>query len=288
MSEPTKPRQEHPNTYVVQDHSNREEMARLQLQDELMTRVMGGLLPEQPDPGIFQRVLDVGCGTGGWLIELAKTYPHMSRLIGVDVSSKMLAYAREQAAAAGVSERVEFLMMDALRMLEFPNRYFDLVNQRLGNGYLRTWDWPKLLHEYKRVTDSDGVIRITEGDIAEGNSPALTRLLELTLTAFERAGYLFTPGSRGVLDDLAALLSRHDIQHVQTRVYHIEHRTGTEGAKLFIEDMTRLFRTVKPFLQKWTRLPDDYEQIYQQMLDEIQRPDFVATDRVLTAWGYKL
>ena len=36
---------------------------------------------------------------------------------------------------------------------------------------------------------------------------------------------------------------------------------------------------------KWTSVPDDYEEIYQQMLTEMQQPDFVATWTLLTAWG---
>ncbi len=42
-----------------------------------------------------------------------------------------------------------------------------------------------------------------------------------------------------------------------------------------------------PFLRKWTRVPDDYEEIYQQMLSEMQQPDFVATSSYLTARGDK-
>jgi hypothetical protein len=33
MSNPTDPRKEHPSTYFVQDRSNQEELARVQLQD---------------------------------------------------------------------------------------------------------------------------------------------------------------------------------------------------------------------------------------------------------------
>jgi hypothetical protein len=47
------------------------------------------------------------------------------------------------------------------------------------------------------------------------------------------------------------------------------------------------FRTLLPFLRKWSRVPDDYEEIYQQMLSEMQQPDFVASSSYLTAWGNK-
>jgi ubiquinone/menaquinone biosynthesis C-methylase UbiE len=286
MSTPSHSRREHSSTYVVQDLSSEEELTRLRIQEEIATASMGGVLPEQPDPASFQRVLDVGCGTGGWLIETAKTYPTISLLIGVDISSKMLEYARAQAEAEQVSDRVQFAVMDALRMLEFPRHYFDLVNQRFGVSYLRTWDWPKLLAEFQRVTTPGGVIRLTEGDILpENTSPALTQLFHLLLQAFYQSGHLFTPESDGITGQLAHLLPRHGVQHVQTRSYTGEGRAGTIEGQRFYEDMSRIFRTVLPFLRKWTRVPDDYERIYQQALSEMQQPDFVESGRILTAWG---
>jgi len=286
MPTPSHSRRERPSTYVVQDRSGEEELTRLRIQDEMVTVVMGGVLPEQPDPASFQRVLDVGCGTGGWLIETAKTYPTISLLIGVDISSKILEYARAQAEAAQVSDRVQFVEMDALRMLEFPTNYFGLVNQRFGVSYLRTWDWPKLLAEFQRVTTPGGVIRLTEGDIhPENTSPALTQLYHLLLQAFYQSGHLFTPESDGITGQLAHLLHRHGVQHVQTRSYTGEGRAGTIEGQRFYEDMSRAFRTALPFLRKWTRVPDDYERIYQQALSEMQQPDFVESGGILTAWG---
>lgn len=288
MSTPSNPHQEHPSTYVVQDRSGEEELTRLRIQDEMVTTSMGGVLPEQSDPASFQRVLDVGCGTGGWLIETAKMYPTISLLIGVDVSSRMVQYARAQAEAEQISDRVQFAVMDALRMLEFPTNYFDLVNQRFGVGYLRTWDWPKLLKEFQRVTIPGGVIRLTEGDILpENTSPALTHLYHLLLQAFYQSGHLFTPESDGITSQLARLLHQYGVQHVQTRSYTGEGRAGTIEGQRFYEDMSRVFRTLLPFLRKWTRVPDDYERIYQQALSEMQQPDFVESGRVLTAWGNK-
>ncbi len=287
MSTPIDPRREHPSTYFVQDRSNEEELTRLHAQDQMLTAGMGGVLPEQRDPTNFQRVLDVGCGTGDWLIETAKTYPTISLLVGVDISKKMLEYAGAQAEAQQVSDRVQFRTMDALRMLEFPNGYFDLVNERLGASFLRKWDWPKLLSEFQRVTRPGGVIRVTECDLTENNSPALMHLYDLFLQAMYNAGNFFTLDRRGVIDELANLLNRHGLQNVQTRIHLLDCRDGTPLWQPYYENVRHGFRTLLPFFRKWTRVPDDYEVIYQQALSEMQQPDFVATWGLLTAWGIK-
>ncbi len=287
MSNPTNPRQEQAGTYFVQDRSNEEELTRVSIQDRLITSGMGGVLPEQPDPTIFRRVLDVGCGTGDWLIEVAKTYPAVRLLVGVDVSSLMVRYALAQAEARQVSDRVHFQAMDALQMLEFPNNYFDLVNLRFGVSFLRTWDWPKLLHEFQRVTRPGGVIRVTDYDQLVASSPALTRLLASLWNAFYQAGHTYTQGMT-IASELARLLRQYGLQEVQTRAHTLEYRAGSVEWQVFYDDMRHLMRTGLPFIRKWTQVPDDYEALYQQALSEMQQPDFVATWTLLTAWGTKL
>jgi ubiquinone/menaquinone biosynthesis C-methylase UbiE len=252
----------------------------------MLTAGMGGVLPEQPDPSIFRRVLDIGSGTGGWLIETARTYPSMSVLVGVDVSERMVKYACSLAEAQQVGDRVEFRTMDALRMPEFPDESFDLINQRSGQGYLRTWDWPKLLQEYQRVTRPGGVIRITEVNFAvESRSPALDRLNHLLVQAFHQAGHYFTPEGDSVIGQLARLLLQQGVQNVQTCAYALEQRAGTPEGQNFFEDARLLYRTIVPFLRKWTHMPEDYEAIYQRALNEMQQPDFVGRVELLTAWG---
>ncbi|HLZ57745.1 MAG TPA: class I SAM-dependent methyltransferase [Ktedonosporobacter sp.] len=290
MSNPTDPRRELANAYFVQDRSNEDELTRLQIQSQMLTASMGGVLPEQPDPARFQRVLDVGCGTGDWLLEVAKTYPGISLLIGVDANKKMVDYARGQAEAQGVSDRVEFHVMDALRMLEFPDTFFDLVNQRFGFSFIRTWEWPKLLDEYQRVVKFGGVVRITEPslmeEVEEENNSALLRLSRIQLQAFYQAGYFFTEDGNGVINELARLLYQYGrLQNVQTLSYNVEYRPETVQGQRFCEDMKRLFKTALPFYRRWMRVPDDYETLYQQLLNEMQQPDFVANVHLLTAWG---
>ena len=285
---PKDPQHEHPSTYVVQDRSNLDERARVSIQDQMLTRAMGGVLPEQPDPSIFRRILDVGCGTGGWLIEVAQTYPGASLLVGVDTSSTILEYAQAQAEEQGVADRVEFHVMDALRMLEFPKEFFDLVNQRLGSSFLRAWDWMKLLQEYKRVLRPDGVVRITEGSmVTESSSPALVRLNELIFRALDQAGHFLEHRPDGVTSELPRLLKQHGFQNIQTRAHHMEYRTGTPQWQMYYQDTQYAIRTLRPFLQKWMHLPDDFDNLCQQTLSEMQQPDFVAIWPLLTVWGIK-
>lgn len=275
------------HTYFIQDRINGEELARLRLQDEMVTTAMGGVLPEQPDPTIFHRVLDVACGPGGWLLTAAQTYPTITRLVGVDISRQMVACARVQAEELRVNDRVTFQVMDALRLLEFPSASFDLVNLRFGVSFLRIWEWPKLLSEMLRVARPGGVVRLTEGEVgSQSSSPAATALYERGVRALYRAGHLFTEQPDGLLDHMAPLLRQYGGERIQTRTFTLEYRAGTAAWQAYIQDARSVLRQARPFVQKWGSAGEDYDTLYQQALREMQQPDFHATWKLLTVWGY--
>src|SRR5713226_10442331 len=162
MPEPINPRgQDNPSQYFVEDRSNEAEMIRQMIQDSTVTAGMGGPLSEQPDPDSLRRVLDIGCGPGGWILEAAARYHHME-LTGIDISWRMIEYARAEAQARKLTDGVEFLVMDALHPLKFPDASFDLVNMRFGGSFLLVTDWPRLLGQLLRVTCPGGVVRVTE------------------------------------------------------------------------------------------------------------------------------
>lgn len=68
-------------------------------------------------------VLDVGCGSGRYVVEYAKRGAR--RVVGVDFASKMLDLARNLAIQEGVQDRCEFLQGDFLK-LDFSHQ-FDVV-----------------------------------------------------------------------------------------------------------------------------------------------------------------
>ena len=287
MSNQGNPRQEQASTYFVQDRSYQDEMARLRLQDQLVTTGMGGTLAEQANPTSLQHVLDIGCGTGGWLIEVAQTYPGIVQLVGVDINPRMIKYAQAQAAAQGIADRVQFQTMDVMRKVDFPDASFDLVNERFGSSYLRTWDWPNFLMECQRVTRPGGVVRLTESENNTSNSQAMAQLYQLLRQGFHQSGHLFNADTTGVAGELARMLNQYGLLNVQTRPHMLDYRVGTPQGDLLYEDGQRVFRSIVPFLQKWTIVPDDYDAIYKQAFSDLQQPDSVAEWHLLTAWGTK-
>ena len=286
MPEHIDPRgQDNPSQYFVEDRSSNPEMIRLMIQDTLITTGMGGPLSEQPDPASLHRVLDIGCGPGGWILEAARLYPHMN-LTGIDISWRMIEYARAEAQARKLTDGVEFLVMDALRPLKFSDASFDLVNMRFGFSFLLVTDWPRLLNEMLRVTRPRGIVRVTDGDW-KTTSLACNRIAQMFFCALYRSGHSLTEEKAGVTHELPRLLSESGCQQVQSRDSTLELVAGTVGAQNFYQIQMYGFQTLLPFLQKWGCASEDYDALYEQALIEMQQPDFRATWDLLTAWGTK-
>ena len=102
------------------------------------------------------QAIDLGCGPGDLVIELARRAPHL-HVTGVDLSEDMLAQSRKNAARAGLSERVAFRAGDA-GQIPFENDSLDLVISTLS---LHHWEAPPtVLDEIDRVLRPGGAFMI--------------------------------------------------------------------------------------------------------------------------------
>lgn len=92
-----------------------------------MFRGLEELLVDAVGPG--ERVLDVGCGTGGTTVAIARRLGGDGLCVGVDVSEPMVEAARARAEREGV--RAEFVRADAEEHA-FEPASFDAVVSRFG------------------------------------------------------------------------------------------------------------------------------------------------------------
>ncbi len=144
------------------DTESAAEMARLIQQDMMITRKMGGPLAEQADPSSFSTVLDLGCGPGGWVLDVAFACPD-AEVAGIDVSKTMTSYGNARASSQGL-HNASFEVMDITKPLAFSDQTFDLVNGRLLVGSLHRTAWSQMIQECFRITRPGGVMRMTELD----------------------------------------------------------------------------------------------------------------------------
>lgn len=82
------------------------------------------------DPQPDERFLDVGCGVGGPTLEIARRVAPSGSVLGVDLSSQMVARARRRASDAGV-DNVEFAEGD-VTTYAFEPETFDAYVSRFG------------------------------------------------------------------------------------------------------------------------------------------------------------
>lgn len=127
-----------------------------------ITKHMGGLRATEELIGLCnidkgKNVLDVGCGIGSTACHLAKRYG--CRVVGADVSEKMIDWSNERAKKESLETRVEFVVADA-QSLPFEDSFFDAVICESVNAFVK--DKERAIGEYVRVTKPGGYVGLNE------------------------------------------------------------------------------------------------------------------------------
>ncbi|HZR40439.1 MAG TPA: methyltransferase domain-containing protein [Ktedonobacteraceae bacterium] len=286
MSDELPANKEH--TYVF-DPESATEMARLIDQGRMITKCMGGVLAEQPHPEQFQTILDVACGPGDWVLDVAFAYPQ-STVCGIDISRTMVDYANARVRSQHLSN-ASFGVMDIRQPLDFSDASFDLVNARLLVAVLRREDWPRLIDECKRVLKPGGVLRLTETDhFGVSTCPAHDRIVELIIQVLNRTGHGFSPDGRstGITPALPLLLRRAGFVEIGSSAHVLRFSPFDET----YADMRNNARIVTlqlrtPMTKLGLVTEQEFDRLYQQMELELLSDDFSGVWPFLTVWGRK-
>ncbi|HLI90207.1 MAG TPA: methyltransferase domain-containing protein [Ktedonobacteraceae bacterium] len=275
--------------FVIEDSSA--SMAWLLDTDITITQSMGGLFSERSEAELadIYDVLDLGCGCGGWVMDVAHTYPEME-VTGVDISEQMIAYARAHTQVRGLTN-AHFRVMDILDPLDFPDNSFDLVNSRIIFGFMSPATWPFVIQESKRVLRPGGTYRMTELETPITNSMAFMRLWnEIYLSALHRAGRTFFSKGPfiGTLAHMGRMLREAGYLNVKNKAYAAEFSAGTPGFEGWFQNIRFVLKLVEPFcVQSGVIDAEEYERIYDQVLLDLEAANFCGIVPLLTVWGEK-
>ena len=279
------------NSYLI-DQESAAETARLLEMDHMLNKHMKGLFPEDIDLSTVHDILDVACGPGGWVQEVAFAYPK-KRVVGIDISQTMLSYARAQAAIQGL-KNASFLLMDATSLLQFPDDSFDIVNARFLGGFMWKEAWPKVVAECVRVTRPGGTIRLTEADNAIGitNSVALENMNRMLIKAGYRTGRSFSPtedSCHGALTPMLRYFLKQGGCHLIRQIpYVIDYSADSPDHAAPSKNLRLAMKLVQPFLLKLgITTSAELENAYQQVVEELESDGFRGIMYFMSVYGEK-
>jgi ubiquinone/menaquinone biosynthesis C-methylase UbiE len=153
----------------------------------LLQRFLPRIEPEPFAPP--SSILDVGCGTSRWALEIARTFPQAS-VIGLDIVEPTWVNR------GTLPRTYRFLQANVLDGLPFPDAAFDLTHMRLLFLGIPAHLWPSTLTELVRVTRPGGRIEIVEGDLPQNGGYELDVLLLWITEAARRRGIDVHMGSQ--------------------------------------------------------------------------------------------
>ena len=162
-----------------------------------VTKHMGGLkatneLAELCRIDKNKYILEVGCGIGTTACYLAKRYG--CRVMGVDISDRMVDWAQKRAKRESLEDRVEFRIGDA-QTLPFEDSLFDAVICESVTAFPE--DKRRAVSEYVRVTKPGGYVGLNEGTWMK--TPP-QELLEYVYRTMAKAIFLRSDGWKELLE----------------------------------------------------------------------------------------
>lgn len=198
------------------------------------TKHMGGLKATEELVGLChidkdRYVLDVGCGAGATPSYLAKKYG--CSVVGVDVSPKMIEWAKERAKREGVENRVELRVGDA-QNLPFEQSYFDVVINESVLTFIE--DKQRAVSEYARVLKPEGYAGLNEETWIKTPVPA--ELLEYAARTWDIDAQM--PTSEGWVQ----LLEASDLRDIVARTHKFSAlRESSQVSRYGFKDFWRMF-----------------------------------------------
>ncbi|HKF38253.1 MAG TPA: methyltransferase domain-containing protein [Ktedonobacteraceae bacterium] len=273
------------STFLI-DPENGAEMVRLSNLHRLLTQYMDGLFPQDINTAPLQRVLDLACGPGDWVQDVAFERQDID-IFGIDSSRSLITHASAMAGVQGL-DNASFEVMDIRKQLDFDDNSFDFIQARLLTSILSPAEWPGLLAECQRILRPGGIMRLVEAAWPETNSPAVQHFGRIVIQALRQVGRSYSPDGQqlGTLAVLVPLLRDAGLTQVRSRTHEVPFTTGLVGPHPIMELLRIELYLMEPALLRWevvTRA--EFKALISQMELETFSDSFRGMLRIGEAWG---
>ncbi len=262
-------------TTIARPLENNSEIARLLSLHQSLSAWMGGALPPTLDVSKVKRVLDIGCGVGAWVHEVARDHPQM-QVVGIDTNPYFIAHAR---AAAYEMHNATFLEQDMYALESvFQHGSFDLIHLRFLAGTVSVAQFPLLISSVSHLCKRNGLIIVTEAELPLTSSSACDYMSSLILSALITAGRAFSPGftpQLGIASRLRYWLRKQNcvLKHDDTRYLDIS--PGKPAHDLFVQQAIPFVQQIRCFVIGTGHITEgQFEDLFIRMRQEIAERNF--------------
>lgn len=209
-------------------------------------------------------IMDVGCNTGQWAIEMAQNYPN-ANIIGIDTRD-LYHYQTP------LPENYIFIQADILGELPFAGRLFDFVNQRFQAMNIPRDRWQGVVQEMTRVTATSGWVELAEMGVAYG-APAVNQLSQWMSMLLSQYNV-----DIDIAAHLDTLLQDAGLAHIRIEMFTIPiGKFGGHVSRWCAENLRLLFQRLRePILTARIATTQAFDTAIAQFQAELQTTHCVA------------